>query len=75
MELKEALEKWGFSFKETEDNFEQVTHCWEKCKLETLFPTIHIMDCPKCDMRLTVKELAGSFLWSKTKQLWYIHTY
>ena len=65
MNLKEALMEGKFLFTETEEEFINISHCWEKCVLENIFPTIHIMDCPKCNTRLTIKELVSCFIWNK----------
>ncbi len=66
MKLIKALQEWKFTFTETEHSFENLKHCWEVCTPECVFPWMHIIDCPKCDTRLTIKELIWEcFVWSK----------
>ena len=59
MKLKEALDKWWFTYsydEETKDFF-SITHCWVKCEISTMSIVMcDTIECPKCWKRLTRKR-------------------
>ena len=59
MKEKEALNKWWFSYKENwpDDDYYDITHCWEKSEIICQFPWVNTVECKKCWQLLTQKIL------------------
>lgn len=60
MKIKEALDKWWFTYTYDHDtwDFYSITHCWEKCIISTIsIIASDTIECEVCWKTLTRKQI------------------